>query len=514
MDIKPKLERLQSRSFSLGGVSISFFSLVLISVAVLVALLLLSIHFGWSGLAALIFAIAGAGAALLCFFFDAVKAAFGKGRTVWLGVLALYLHLMAILGFAAPDFFADLGLSRWMALTILFFAVTLGGSYALVSFEKASKIVSLLIIAVTLFSFVPGNSLVRGIKYLGQNVLKKLDHAVYEAASRLEDPEGAIRQKYLDEYHEKVGELERQWKRKELSASEYDRRRRQIDSTYQPYIDKPSSGIQPGHTDGKGITIVGALVTDNISAKGFSGRSEFFASGIKSLYYYVKYRGAGQKGAPLLVRWYHNGEMIQEKSMVPQHEAGEVLDSCRYNFEGGAYEVILAESGKKKSRVTFRVVDRGLVRIDNSVLVPRSAKPGDVLTSTVDYYVQGGSGDDKITVREQRTVKRNGYPVMEPIVRDVNRSSGYNSSTARVYLPSTVPPGDYEVVTIVSSGMKKAKTSSGFSVSRRYSVLPPSPAPSPAPAPLPESYPSADRSGEKKMTLDQLEAVLKKVYRK
>ena len=508
MDMKQVLERLQARSFSLAGVTFSFFSSLLIAVVGLVALLLLSIYFGWSGLAAVVFAIAGAVAALLCFFFDSVKAAFGRKRTVSLGILTLYLHLMAILGFAAPDFFSELGVSRWMALTIVFFVITWGGSYALLSFEKASKTVSIVIVVITIFSFIPGNSLVRGIKYLGQNALRKFDHAVYDAATRLDDPEGAIRQKYLDEYQEKVEELENAWKRKEVSAAQYEERRRAIDREYKPYINKSSSGAQPDKIDGSRVNIVGALVTDNIAGSGFAGRSEFFASGLRPLYYYVKYRGVAPKGSVFAVRWYRNGEAIQEKNIVLEHEAGEILDSCRYNFENGAYEVRLLDGLEQKNSVAFRVVDRQLVRIDNSSLVPGVVRPGEVLTATVDYYLQSAAGEQPITVREQRIVQRNGRPVMEPIVRDVPRSSGFNSSTARVYLPYNVQPGEYEIVTIVSNGVKEAKTSSRFSVFR------PAPSPSSSPSPVSTSYPSARRNGEKDMTLEQLETVLQKVYRK
>ena len=256
----------------------------------------------------------------------------------------------------------------------------------------------------------------------------------------------------------------------------------------------------------RAIKIVGALVTDNIAGSGFAGRSEFFSSGAQPLYYYVKYRGAFPESTSVAVRWYEGNRAIQEKSIVLQHEAGEILDSCRYNFESGVYEVRLLAEGEQKNSVIFRVVDRALVRIDNSSLVPGVVKPGEVLTATVDYYLQSSADEQRITVREQRIVQRNGRPVMDPIVRDVSRSSGFNSSTARVYLPSNVQPGDYEIITIVSNGTKEAKTSSGFSVFR--------PAPLPSSSPAATSYPTSRRSGKNEMTLEQLDAALQKVYRK
>lgn len=506
MDVKQILERLQSRSFSLAGVTVSFFSALLITVAGLVVLLFLSMYLGWSGLAAVIFALAGACAGLLCFFFDSVKAVFGKGKTVSLGILTLYLHLMAILGFAAPDFFSELGVGRWIALTIVFFAMTWGGSYALVSYEKSSKIVAILIVGVTLFSFIPGNSLVRGIEYLGQNVLYTFDIIVYDAASQLNDPEGAIRQKYLDEYQEKVGELEKEWKRKEISAAQYEDRRRSIDRDYRQYIQKSGSDASHDEKSTGDIHIVGALVTDNVTGSGFAGRSEFFTSGERPLYYYVKYRGVVARDSSFAVQWYRNGESIRERNIVLEHEAGEILDSCRYNFKQGIYEVRLVHQHEQKNRVTFSVVDEEVVRIDNSTVVPGVARPGGMLTATVDYYLRGSHGERNVTVREKRILQHNGRPVMEPVIRDVSRPPGFNSSTAKFFLPYNVQPGNYEVVTVVSSGFEKVKTSSAFSVS--------GPAFSSSPPPVSASYPSVNRSGKKEMTLEQLDAVLQKVYKK
>lgn len=256
----------------------------------------------------------------------------------------------------------------------------------------------------------------------------------------------------------------------------------------------------------RAIKIVGALVTDNIAGRGFAGRSEFFSSGAQPLYYYVKYRGAIPESTSVAVRWYEGQRAIQEKNIILQHEAGEILDSCSHNFRSGSYEVKLVEGDAPKNSVAFRVIDKTTVRIDNAILVPEVARPGEVLTATVDYYLQGSPGEKNITIRERRIVMRNGQPVMEPIQRDVYRSSGFNSSTARVFLPYNVQSGKYEVVTVVSNGVKEARASSVFSVV--------SPVSRPSPAPIPRKESSASRSGKKEMTLEQLEAVLQKVYRK
>lgn len=506
MDVKQVLERLQSRSFSLAGVNVSFFGALLIIVAGLVVLLFLSMYLGWSGLTAVVFVLSGACAGSLCFFFDSVKAVFGKKKSVSLGILVFYLHLMAILGFAAPFFFSELGVSRLMAMTIVLFALTWGGSYTLIRYEKTSKIVAILITGFSLFSFVPGNSLVRGIECLGRNILHSFDMIDYDAALQLDDPEYAIRQKYLDEYQEKVCGLEKEWNRKEIAAAQYEERRRDIDREYRQYIQEPEPDSSRDEKSTGDIHIVGALVTDNITGSGFARRSEFFTSGTRPLYYYVKYRGVGTRDNSFVVQWHHNGESIRERNIVLEHEAGEILDSCRYNFRQGSYEVKLVRQHEQKNRVTFSVIDEDVVRIDNSTIVPGVAKPGDMLTATVDYYLRSSQGERNVTVREKRIIQHNGRPVMAPVIRDVSRPTGYSSSTTKFFLPYDIQPGTYEVVTVVSSGPEKVKTSSAFSVS--------GPAFSSSPSPVSASYPSVSSNGKKEMTLEQLDAALQKVYKK
>ncbi len=256
----------------------------------------------------------------------------------------------------------------------------------------------------------------------------------------------------------------------------------------------------------RAIKIVGALVTDNIAGSGFAGRSEFFSSGPQPLYYYVKYRGALPEISSVAVRWYEGDRIIQEKNIILQHEAGEILDSCDYSFKNGTYEVKLVERTEQKNSVAFRVIDKATVRIDNAMLVPEVVRPGEVLTATVDYYLEGFAGGENITVRETRIVKRNGQQVMEPFQRDVYRSPGFNSSTARVSLPYSVQSGKYEIVTVVSNGEKEASASSSFSVV--------SPVSRSSPAPVSGKKTSTIQDGKKEMTLEQLDALLQKVYRK
>jgi hypothetical protein len=156
--------------------------------------------------------------------------------------------------------------------------------------------------------------------------------------------------------------------------------------------------------------------------------------------------------------------------------------------------------------VTFSVIDEDVVRIDNSTIVPGVAKPGDMLTATVDYYLRSSQSERNVTVREKRIIQHNGRPVMAPVIRDVSRPTGYSSSTTKFFLPYDIQPGTYEVVTVVSSGPEKVKTSSAFSVS--------GPAFSSSPSPVSASYPSVSSNGKKEMTLEQLDAALQKVYKK
>jgi hypothetical protein len=233
----------------------SLFTTILLAAAAIFVLLMLSIHFGWSSLAGLIFTLTGLATSALCFFANTIKAMFGKGRAVGLGIVSLYLSLMSTLTFAAPDFFAGLGINGWIALTTIFFTATMGGSVALISFEKASKAVSILIICFIGFGLISGHIFARGVQYIASNAASALGRSVYSVGAKLEDSEGDIRTKYQAEYQAKKAALEKEWESGKIAASVYEEKRRALDKEYErAFYSTKDPEIMPTATPAQAIT--------------------------------------------------------------------------------------------------------------------------------------------------------------------------------------------------------------------------------------------------------------------
>lgn len=154
MDNRDLQSRIKEIISHVASSSASLFQYFLIGSLVTFLLLIIAIQFGWSTIAGLIFGVAAIAATLFCALLNTIRSTFGKGRSVFLGIIVLYLNLMSALAFSAPDFFSGLSLDKWMALSMIFFAATSGGSLALVSYERASRIVSILIIIVNAMVFV------------------------------------------------------------------------------------------------------------------------------------------------------------------------------------------------------------------------------------------------------------------------------------------------------------------------------------------------------------------------
>ncbi|RXK81596.1 hypothetical protein EST62_11615 [Chlorobaculum sp. 24CR] len=151
LDLQSRMKEKISHAASSGA---SLFYFFLLGIAVTFLLLIIAIQFGWSTIAGLIFGVAAIGATLFCALLNTVRSTFGKGRSIFLGIIVLYLNLMSALAFSAPDFFSGLSLNKWLALSMIFFAATSGGSLALVSYERAARVVSIVVILVNAMVFV------------------------------------------------------------------------------------------------------------------------------------------------------------------------------------------------------------------------------------------------------------------------------------------------------------------------------------------------------------------------
>lgn len=235
---------IQTAMANATATAASLFTKLLLAAALVFALLLLSIHFGWSMVASFIFMIAGLATSTVCFFADAIKGLFGKGRAVGLGVISLYLSLMSTLAYAAPDFFSGLGINGWMGLTTIFFAATTGGSVALISFEKASKVVAVLVILFTGFGLISEHVFARGMQYLASNAAGALGRKAYSMGYELEDSEGDIKVKYRAEYQVKKAALEKEWESGKITAKVYEEKRKTLDNEYEPVLKPQPTPVQ------------------------------------------------------------------------------------------------------------------------------------------------------------------------------------------------------------------------------------------------------------------------------
>ena len=269
-----------------------------------------------------------------------------------------------------------------------------------------------------------------------------------------------------------------------------------------------SGGRDGGVTEAEGgLHILGAFVTESTDMReGVSGRSRYYAPGNRNLYCYVKYAGAAQSGETLDIVWMKNGEAFEQRSVRLRESRGELLDSCSHDFDSGRYEVRLISGERLRGSVTFRIAPEPVVRIAESSVVPGAVFPGGRVTVSVEYDLEGPDEGNGIAVRQQRILKRDGLTIMEPLERNVAASRGTNRDSIRFRLPENAVPGEYEVVTVLWSNGAEDRASETFRVRER-----------PA-ASYPEAIGDGDAASRRKgrggVTLDQLDRLLKSIYRK
>lgn len=197
---------------------------------------MISINFGWSYLSGFIFMFSAVMLAGFCFILNVVSSVFGKGRSVLFGALSLYLNLMSTLAFNAPDFFSGLGLQKWFSMSMIFFIFTTGSGVALVSFERFSKIVSLLIIVLNISVIIPNNSLVRGMVGVINGIGNLFSRKINDLDQNLTPTPELIRQRYVNDYNKKKHELIDKSEKGLITAEEYEQQLIVLDNKYKLLI--------------------------------------------------------------------------------------------------------------------------------------------------------------------------------------------------------------------------------------------------------------------------------------
>jgi hypothetical protein len=126
---------------------------------------------------------------------------------------------------------------------------------------------------------------------------------------------------------------------------------------------------------------------------------------------------------------------------------------------------------KKDRRESMRAINYkpsqgNIVRISGTTNEPVRVKPGEVVGMKTTYYVMSPSPQAQVRIIESRVIRYNGEPVMDPLVRKVDRTQGEHTSTMKLPLPNDAQPGEYRVITTIDNGTRKDQSISDFYVQR------------------------------------------------
>ena len=254
MDYQRILLQLKNKTYAFAGFAVSFFGVVVIGIIGLLVLLIISISFGWTYLSGIIFTLSAILLAGFCFVINAIMSVFGKGRSMLLGAMSLYLNLMSTLAFSVPDFFSGLGMQKWFSMSTIFFVFATGGGVALISFEKLSKIVSLIIVALNTLVFIPNNSFVRGLVGVVSAVGNVFSGKLNDIDQSLTPTSELIRQRYMDDYNKRKHELITQSDKGLITAEEYARQLSLLEDKYNDQIHSKAEFNQQQETTEKPLS--------------------------------------------------------------------------------------------------------------------------------------------------------------------------------------------------------------------------------------------------------------------
>lgn len=513
MDIRELLTTLKTRSYRISGVAVSFFNLVSVILSAAFILLLLSIQFGWTFIAAILFLLAGMVVSFMGFAVNAVRSVFGTGKSIMFGAVVLYLHLMSSIAFGAPELFADLGIRKWFALTFIYFIFTTGGS-ALLNFQKVSQFISVLIILFTLNVFFVDNQFVRKISIIGNGIAENIESVTDRVMMKINNPEVVVKRYYEKEYAKALNDLTERLKRHEITPEVYQKSVDDLKESYRDKIDVQDEKTASGQNDQalkSSITLYDSVIATDIVDSNPAGTGTQFVSTFQKLYYFARYTGAEPSRTNFKCKWYRGNRLLYTSSKVVPYRNGNLLFLCKNVRIAGEYEVKIFAGGKLIDSVTFSVKDvtdrfssdgersenmqvaasdsslpwqQGIrysdkvyalperfsgnskadILIESIAVVPAKVFPGHEVRLGAQYHVFTSSPDKELKVREIRYIRRKGVNFIEPLYRYVYRKRGLVSSFAALSLPKRMPRGYYEVIIGIDDGVSLKQQNSGFHV--------------------------------------------------
>ncbi|OGP69042.1 MAG: hypothetical protein A2170_06165 [Deltaproteobacteria bacterium RBG_13_53_10] len=104
-----------------------------------------------------------------------------------------------------------------------------------------------------------------------------------------------------------------------------------------------------------------------------------------------------------------------------------------------------------------------VLTIENAVVSPATASPGDLVDLKMTYAVLNPSKDAETKITEIREITHNGELVGKPEIT-VTRTDGTYNSTVPLRLPTNTPKGEYRVKTMIQSANAKDTKEVRFTV--------------------------------------------------
>ncbi|RNA65310.1 hypothetical protein CR163_008800 [Prosthecochloris sp. ZM_2] len=283
-----------------------------------------------------------------------------------------------------------------------------------------------------------------------------------QAARGIEEPEAAIRGKYLDEYRLRVGELERRWDRRELTAADYEQQRRALDAQYGRYLEAGAAASQP--SGAQGFEVNGVFVSSRSPSLPGVTPANRVLSGSRTLYVYLSYRGADPVEGGYRLRWLTGEQVLREIPVRLRAGSGELVDSLQRVFAPGPYDVQLVLGERLLASTRFLVDEPLTPRIHAVTASPAEVVPGGIVSVTVEYSFPGADALQALPVQEQCVIERNGRTVAGPIVREVQRDDGLHTASFRIVIPPALPGGEYEASIVLGADGRQASAATAFTV--------------------------------------------------
>jgi hypothetical protein len=132
--------------------------------------------------------------------------------------------------------------------------------------------------------------------------------------------------------------------------------------------------------------------------------------------------------------------------------------------ESRQFERLMGPREAAVLRYGYKGIEENIIA-ESPVITPAYAKPGDLIRQELQFILLSQNAEELFIISEAVTILI-GKESVELLRRETEKEQGIHLSVVQITLPQDLKPGEYTLITTISSGETKKTVTGSFSVKK------------------------------------------------